>query len=72
MNTESEGIIDFRLQNEGTLFLLWPLTEEALCWIDENIPEDATRWANDAVVIEPRYVEAIYEGIVNDGLAVGD
>ena len=58
---------DFRCENHGSLFLLFPLTESAQSWIEEH-PEDA-QWLGNAVVIEHRYIWAILEGIQNDGLA---
>ena len=60
---------DFRCENRGSLFLLFPLSQSAQSWVEEHLPTDA-QWFGNAVVIEHRYVWAILEGIQNDGLAV--
>jgi hypothetical protein len=62
---------DFRCENHGSLFLLFPCTESAHSWIEEHLPTVA-QWFGNAVVIEHRYVWAILEGIQNDGLAVSN
>ena len=66
--TRSDGP-DFRSENQGSLFLLFPLTQPAHFWIEEHLPEDA-QWFGNGVVVEHRYIWAILEGIQNDGLAV--
>lgn len=60
---------DFELTNHGSIATLKPLTDEARDWIADHIPDDAQFW-NDAVAIEPRYVDQILHGIYNDGLHV--
>ncbi len=60
---------DVKIENHGSLVLIRPLTEAASDWLDENISEDAQHFGG-AVVVEPRYVEAIVEGMQNDGLEV--
>jgi hypothetical protein len=65
----SSPTVDFRCENHGSIFLLFPLTQSAQSWVDERLPADAQRFGN-AVVIEHRFVWAILGGIQNDGLAV--
>lgn len=60
---------DFALQNEGTIYLLTPLTDSAKEWVTEHLPEDA-QWFGNGVVIEWRYIACIVQGIQDDGLAV--
>jgi len=61
--------MDVQFRNHGSIWLAQPLTAAAGDWIAEHIPEDAQYWG-DAVVIEPRYVAAIAEGMANDGLEI--
>jgi len=61
---------DFELTNHGTLFVLDPVTDDAKAWAGEHLPEDAMTWG-DGVVIEPRYIGPILDGIKDDGLTVG-
>ena len=65
----SEAGLDFRCENHGSIFLLYPLSESAKSWVEENLPSDA-QWFGNAVVIEHRYVWAILEGIQNDRFEV--
>jgi hypothetical protein len=60
---------DFRCENHGSIFLLYPLSQSAQSWIEENLPSDV-QWFGNGVVVEHRYIWAILEGIQNDGLAV--
>ena len=62
--------LDFRLENHGSLFLLRPLNPVAQNWMSENLPVDdpETQFWGDAIVIEPRYVSPIIDGILTDGL----
>jgi hypothetical protein len=61
--------LDFRCENHGSIFLLYPLSESARSWIEENLPSD-TQWFGNAVAVEHRYIWPILEGIQDDGLAV--
>ena len=58
---------DFELQNEGSLYLLRPLTVHAAEWLEEHIEQNRQMFGT-AVVVEHRYVEDIVYGIVGDGL----
>ena len=58
---------DVTINNQGTIVLLTPCTEQAQGWIDEHIPKDAMYFGN-GLVVEPRYVEDIIHGMIQDGL----
>jgi hypothetical protein len=60
---------DFYLSDHGSVVLLSPRTDEAVAWVAEHIPDDAQRWAG-GVAIEPRYVPAIVDGLIADGLTL--
>jgi hypothetical protein len=62
----------FELENHGSLFLLRPLDSAAREWMNEHLPADSPEtqfWAG-AIVIEPRYLESIVDGILADGLVL--
>jgi hypothetical protein len=61
--------MDFIFTYHGTIGLLRPLTEAAEEWLDANIADDA-QWFGNALAIEHRYIDAIIDGIINDGLSV--
>ena len=62
---------DFSVENYGSILLLRPLSTPAQNWIKENIGrENGFQPYYPTVVVEPRYIGDILEGIHNDGLAV--
>lgn len=60
---------DFHLTNHGSIWLLTPVSPEAVEWAEQYLPEDAQTLGN-AIAIEPRYVDPIVQGIEGDGLTV--
>ena len=64
--------LDFKLENHGSLFLLRPLTTLAREWMNEHLPLDhpETHFFAGAIVVEPRYIGPIVEGIVAAGLVL--
>ena len=64
--------LDFQLENHGALFLLRPLNSAAKEWMQEHLPVDApeTQFWGEAIVIHPRYVAPIVDGIIGDGLVL--
>lgn len=60
---------DFTVRNEGTIFLLQPLTAAAAEWINDNLPEQRLVYGT-AVVVEHRFIQDIVDGILKDGLGV--
>lgn len=60
---------DVRVQNEGSIFILWPLTETATAWLEANVAS-AQRWGADGFVVEHRYVGDIIQGMKESGLEV--
>lgn len=61
--------VDFYFSNEGSICLLEPASVAGHEWLAENVPEGALFWGA-SLVVEPRYVRDILQGIVNDGLEV--
>lgn len=48
---------------------LQPLTQAARDWIADHVDDEAQYWG-DALVVEPRYVEALATGMAEAGLTV--
>lgn len=64
---------DILVANHGSIFILTALTEAGRAWFDEYIlvpGNEVQTWGAGGIVVEPRYVEAIIDGAVNDGLEV--
>ena len=55
----------------GSIVLVRPLSEAAKAWIEENVALEGWQWFGGAFACEPRMVEALLDGIVADGFAVG-
>jgi len=64
--------LDFKLENHSSLFVLRPLNSAAKDWMGEQLRMDnpETQFWGDAIVIEPRYVAPIVDGISGDGLVL--
>ena len=55
----------------ASVYLLVPKNESAEAWVDENISAEAQRFGG-GVVVEPRYLDDIIEGIKADGFGPDD
>jgi hypothetical protein len=69
-SNQSTLAVDLRFENHLSLFLIRPFSEIGQQWLDENVGDDSTLTFGDAIVCEPRYVEAILRGAIEAGLAV--
>lgn len=58
---------DYAVADHGSICLLIGISDAALAWFDEHLPEDRTTFGS-GVVVEPRYVEDIIAGMAEDGL----
>lgn len=68
MPLSTTGTHDFIIRDHGSIVLLLPLTEEAQKWVAEHFDADSCITWSKSVVIEPRYLGPILDGIINDGL----
>jgi hypothetical protein len=62
--------LDLVFENHLSLFLIHPVSFTGQSWLDANVGGDDTLTFGNAVVCEPRYVEAILQGAIAAGLAV--
>lgn len=62
-------VIDFQIQDEGSIVLLRPLTTDAKEWLETNLSEDA-QYFGSAAVVEPRYIWDIVNGFQSEGLCL--
>lgn len=70
--TDSEKIPpDFLVENHGSILLLKPQTDSAISWVEDHIgPANGFQGLWPTVIIEPRYLGPILEGIRESGLRV--
>jgi hypothetical protein len=69
-STQSSPAVDLRFENHFSLFLIRPCSEIGQQWLDANVGDENTLTFGNAVVCEPRYVEAILQGAIDAGLEV--
>ena len=50
----------------ASIYILRPLTAAARTWLTDNVPEGT--YAMGGVVVEPRYLDDIWEGIIDASL----
>lgn len=60
---------DLTITNHGSIILLRGETPAGQDWLSEHIDSEAQGWCG-AIVVEPRYIGAIINGAINDGLEV--
>jgi len=65
-----DGSVDFTVNNQGSIVLLYPCTDAARTWVEENIGQGGESFQPwyPTIICEPRYIEAILEGISDAGL----
>ena len=66
---DSTPIIDLYVQNEGTIFLLHPVSASGHSWCEENLDQEAQRLGK-AYAVEHRYISDIVDGARRDGLVL--
>ena len=61
---------DFAFANHGSICILTPLTGNGVRWLEAFVINDETQFLGRGIVVEPRYVGALVEGIYRDGLSI--
>ena len=60
---------DVMVEPHGSIVLVRPATDAGEAWLRENVQEDA-QWWGAALVVEPRYLDNLLDGIRAAGLKV--
>ena len=58
----------FSIENHGSIVLVRPLTPDVNEWLEENTADEA-QWFGGALVVEPRYLEPLVAGLIDEGFA---
>lgn len=64
---------DLLVSFHGSLCLVTPQSPEALRWLEDSVSQEATWWGSHerpALVVEPRYIVDLIEGLQAEGLTV--
>lgn len=62
--------VDAFIFNHGSLVGIRPETPAAQQFIADNVEAEGYQWLGRTLMVEPRYVGAIIEGMQADGLVV--
>lgn len=58
-----------RITDTGSIVLIEPMTRRAAAWIDEDVgAESGFQPWYPTIIVEPRYVDAIIDGMAADGI----
>lgn len=60
--------LDFRVKDEGTIWLFSALTPVAEEWVEEHVL--TAQWWGDAFVVEHRYGPPLLEALINEDFEV--
>lgn len=69
MTVQNVPTPDVQIENHGTIFLVRPLTEAAFEWVADHVSGES-QWFGNALAVEHRYVAALTQGMMDDGLEV--
>ena len=66
---ETPDMSDFQIADQGSIFLIRPLTEAARQWLDENVVSEPWQWVEGSLCVETRFArdfiieieEAVFE-----------
>lgn len=61
---------DIRFENHGSVALIRPLTEHGITWIEQHIAFEPWQVFGGAISAEPKLVDAVITGAINDGLTL--
>ncbi len=65
-------MVDFDILNQGTIFLVQPLTEKVTSFLAEVFPKDTGDYlyTGTALVVEHRYIDGIIDAINDNDLVI--
>lgn len=65
-----EAVVDIRIEDHGSIILFRALTPEAREWINEHVQPEGWQWLGNGLSVEPRYVDDLRSGMIDDCLVV--
>jgi hypothetical protein len=70
--SRSEEIRDmsFSISDQGSIFLIRPLTEAARQWLDENVVSEPWQWVRGALCVETRFARDLVVEIEDAGFEI--
>lgn len=68
-NTEQP---DVKIDNQGTIWMFHPISEDAKAWVDENVQLESYQWMGPRFAVEHRYASQLVQGMMEQGLTVAE
>lgn len=65
----NEEVVDFIIGRVGDRYLLGPISDDALLWVEAHIPLDALHYGGGVVIDQDR-IDGLIDSILSDGLAI--
>lgn len=70
---DEKKIRDVSVENlGGSIVFVRPLTDAAREWVNEHVELESWQWMGGAFAVEPRMLEYLLDGMIEDGLKLGD
>ncbi len=61
---------DVRVNDQGSVVMIEPVSDEAKTWVQENVGLEGWQWFGPAFACEPRMADPLIEGMRDAGLVV--
>ena len=61
---------DIIIRDEGSIFMVRPVSDAGKQWIDDNVPTEPWQWVEEAFSVGHRYITDIIDGMLADGIVV--
>lgn len=70
LQTAMRELPDVLVTNEGSIYLVQPISRAGREWIEANVYMDEAQMWGDSLVVEHSYIVAIVDGLHDEGLIV--
>jgi hypothetical protein len=65
-------MVDFEINDEGSIVAITPMNEQAREWIDENVHSEGWQWMGLSLCVDHRMAEPLLCGMVEAGFEIGE
>ena len=61
---------DFRTADHGSVILIWPVSDAAHQWVEENVIAEPWQWFGGALGVDHRFARDLIDGIAAAGFQI--
>ena len=62
--------LDVQVDGGGTVYLVTPITQLAKEWVEQHLSLEGWQWLGGGFAVEHRFITALVNGMMADGLRV--